>query len=73
MGSTYKIIVFALLAVGLVFARNGKNNIRVEEKKVKSEHYWIKGHSENNGNDQINGKRTHKRRRKVRKPTKGLR
>ena len=72
MGSAYKIIVFTLLVVGLIFARNGKNNARVEEKKVKSEHYFVKGHSENS-NDQVNGKRSHKRRRRVRKPTKGLR
>jgi len=74
MGTAYKIIVLALLVVGLVFARSGKNNSsRVEEKKVKGSHYWVKGNSENDGIDQIKGKRSHKRRRKVRKPQKGLR
>ena len=46
---------------------------RLEENKVKSEHYWVKDHSEDNDNNQLNRKRSHKRRRKVRKPSKGLR
>ena len=71
MKVAYKVLVLALLVGGLVFARSGKNNSRVEEKKVKSEHYWVKDHSEDN--DQLNRKRSHKRRRKVRKPSKGLR
>ena len=73
MGTTYKLIVFTLLTAGIVFARSGKNNIRVEEKKVKSEHYWVKDHSKGDDNNNLDRKRSHKRRRKIRKPVKGLR
>ena len=72
MGTAYKIVIFTFLVGGLIFARSGKNNIKIENKKVKSEHHWVKDHSENK-DDKINGKRSHKRRRRVRKPVKGLR
>ena len=71
MGLKYKIVVLGLLVIGLVAARTGKNNIRMEEKKVKSEHYLVKGNSEDN--NKLDRKRSHKRRRRVRKPVKGLR
>ena len=73
MGTTYKIVIFGLLAMGLIFARGGKNNFRVVEKKVKSEHYWVKDQSENSDDNKLERKRSHKRRRKIRKPVKGLR
>ena len=73
MGTMYKIVVFVLLVVGFVFARSGENKSRVEANKVNSEHYWVKDHSEDNGNNQLDRKRSHKRRRKIRKPVKGLR
>ena len=34
MSTTYKIIVFALLVGGLVFARGGKNNLKIETDKT---------------------------------------
>ena len=58
---------------GLVFARSGKNNTRVETKKVKSEHYLVKDQSEDSDKNKLDRKRSHKRRRRVRKPIKGLR
>ena len=73
MESIYKILLVTLLAGGLVFARSGKNNLRVEDKKVKSKHYWIKDQSENGDKNNLDRKRSHKRRRKIRKPIKGLR
>ena len=73
MGPMYKIFFIVLLAGGLVFARSGKNNPRVEDKKVKSEHYWVKDQSENGDKNKLDRKRSHKRRRKIRKPVKGLR
>ncbi len=73
METVYKILFITLLAGGLVFARSGKNNPRVEDKKVKSEHYWVKDQSENADNNKLDRKRSHKRRRKIRKPIKGLR
>ena len=50
-----------------------QNNSRVEDKKVKSEHYWVKDQSENGDKNKLDRKRSHKRRRKIRKPIKGLR
>tara|TARA_B100002003_G_C13608881_1_gene313249 strand:- start:93 stop:314 length:222 start_codon:yes stop_codon:yes gene_type:complete len=73
METVYKILLVTLLVGGLVFARSGKNNPRVEDKKVKSEHYWVKDQSENGDNNKLDRKRSHKRRRKIRKPIKGLR
>ena len=73
MKTVYKIFLVTLLVGGLVFARSGKNNLRVEDKKIKSEHYWVKDQSEKNDNNKLDRKRSHKRRRKIRKPIKGLR
>jgi len=73
MGTMYKILVVTLLMVGLIFARIGKNNdIRAEEKKVTSEHYWVKDQSDSD-DKKLDRKRSHKRRRRIRKPVKGLR
>ncbi|MDP6569893.1 MAG: hypothetical protein QGF36_04240 [Candidatus Marinimicrobia bacterium] len=68
------ILVLTILVGGLVFARSGVLNPRVEENKtrVKSEHFWVKDHSDAE-DKQLDRKRSHKRRRKVRKPIKGLR
>ena len=73
MGTVNKILLVTFLAGGLVFARSGNNNPRVEDKKVKSEHYWAKDQSENGDKNKLDRKRSHKRRRRVRKPVKGLR
>ena len=69
-----KIIIITFIIGGVVFARTGKTNTRVSEKniEVKSEHYWAKDHSDSD-NKQLDRKRSHKRRRKIRKPNKGLR
>ena len=73
METIYKILLVTLLTVGLVFARSGKNNSKVEYKKVKSEYSWVKDQSENGDKNKLDRKRSHKRRRKIRKPMKGLR
>ena len=73
MGTAYKILVFTLLVVGLVFARGGKNHLKVAGKKAQNEHYWTNNQSGDIDNIPIERKRSHKRRRKVRKPVKGLR
>ena len=73
METKYKILLVTLLVGGIVFARSGKNNLRAEDKKVKSEHYWVKDQSENGDKNNLDRKRSHKRRRKIRKPIKGLR
>jgi len=73
METVYKILFITLLVGGIVFARSGKNISRAVQKKVNIEHYWAKKQSEDNGNYQLDRKRSHKRRRKIRKPVKGLR
>ena len=73
METVYKILIVTLLVGGLVFARSGKNNSRTEDKQVKGEHYWVKDQSENGDKNKLDRKRSHKRRRKIRKPIKGLR
>ena len=67
------IIVITFFVSGLVFARTNGDFKRVEYKnlKINNQHYWVNGHSDNG--DQLDRKRSHKRRRKVRKPVKGLR
>ena len=74
MKAVNSILVITILVGGLVFARSGVVNPRVEENKnrIKSEHFWVKGHSDAEDN-QLERKRSHKRRRKIRKPIKGLR
>jgi len=67
-------IIIITFVVGLVFARTGKSNTRTDEKNPQgtSEHYWVNDYSDNDDN-QLDRKRSHKRRRKIRKPNKGLR
>ena len=69
-----KVIIVTLVVSGLVFARTGKNNIRSEGVKTqsKSNHYWVKDVSDKS-DIKLDRKRSHKRRRKIRKPVKGLR
>ena len=73
MGTLYKIGIITLLVVGLVFARSGKSIQQVVKKNAKSEHNFIKNDSQDNGENKLERKRSHKRRRKMRKPVKGLR
>ena len=67
-------IVITCIVGGLVFARFGDGNTRKEVKSLKNynQYYWVKGHSDND-KGQLDRKRSNKRRRKIRKPIKGLR
>ena len=68
-------IIITFIVSGLIFARTTGNDIkRAENKnlKIKNQHYWIKDHADED-KGQLDRKRSHKRRRKVRKPVKGLR
>ena len=69
-----KVIVVTLIVGGLVFARTGKNDLRSEAVKTQSKgnHYWVKDVSDKS-DIKLDRKRSHKRRRKIRKPVKGLR
>ena len=67
-------IVLTFNVGSLVFARTGKDIKRAESKnlKVKNQHYLIKDHADED-KSQLDRKRSNKRRRKIRKPVKGLR
>ena len=67
-------IILTFFVGGILFARTMQDDKRAEVKNLnaKNNHYWVKDHS-NNSNDQLDRKRSHKRRRKIRKPVKGLR
>ena len=58
-------IVLTFMIVGLVFAREKKESTRlVSDYQVKNNHYWVKDHGLE-VDDQLNRKRSHKRRRKI--------
>ena len=67
-------VVFTFIAFGLLFPRTSRDIQRVDDKnlEVKNKHYWVKNHVEDDI-DQLDRKRSHKKRRKIRKPIKGLR
>ena len=68
-----KFVIIATLSVGVIFAKERKNNSRVVIKKTKIDYSFVKDQSQNNEGNQLERKRSHKRRRKIRKPIKGLR
>ena len=74
MKKTKKVIIVTFVVCGLIFARSGQNNPKSEGNKsqCKSNHYWVKGVSDKS-DIKLDRKRSHKRRRKIRKPVKGLR
>ena len=67
-------IIIAFIVSGLIFARTGKDIKRAENTnlKVKNQHYWVKDYVDED-KSQLDRKRSNKRRRKIRKPIKGLR
>ena len=67
-------LIITFIIGGLVFARTGKDIKRAESKnlKVKNQHEWVKDHVDED-KSQLDRKRSNKRRRKIRKPVKGLR
>ena len=72
---TFKYTLIATFFIcSLVSARSGKISKRDNGKNLKSdiEFYFEKDNSNNNDN-QLERKRSHKRRRQIRKPIKGLR
>ena len=74
MKTMKKVIIVTLVVGGLIFAHTGKNNPRSEgvKTKTKGNHYWVKDVSDKS-DIKLDRKRSHKRRRKIRKPVKGLR
>ena len=66
-------LVLSILAGGLLFARSGEGSSRVSQKKIKNDYYVVKDHSFSKDDNKLDRKRVHKRRRKIRKPIKGLR
>ena len=67
-------IIITFIVGGLVFARSDRSVCKSEGKnvKVKNQHYWVKDHADED-KGQLERKRSNKRRRKIRKPVKGLR
>ena len=67
-------IILTFIVGGLIFARTDRSESKVEGKnlKVKNQHYWVKDHADED-KGQLERKRSNKRRRKIRKPVKGLR
>ena len=74
MKNKKRIILVTFVISGIMFARTADNNPKIEvgNKQSKSNHYWVEGISDN-GDVKLDRKRSHKRRRKIRKPVKGLR
>jgi hypothetical protein len=74
MKTMSKVILVTFIVSGLIFARTGKSDPRSVEKNAQSKgnHYWVKDVSDNS-DVKLDRKRSHKRRRKIRKPVKGLR
>ena len=72
MKAAYKLLVVTFILGGLIFARDIKKNPRVVEKRAVNDHYIIKDQYHDD-DKQLDRKRSHKRRRKIRKPLKGLR
>ena len=68
-----RFFVIVVLFAGIIFAKERKNNSRVVVKKVKTDYSFVKDQSQNNEDGQLERKRSHKRRRKIRRPIKGLR
>jgi len=69
------VLIVTFIVSGLVFARtNGNNNIKSNGVKTQSKdsNYWLKDVSDKS-DVKLDRKRSHKRRRKIRKPVKGLR
>ena len=69
-----KVIIVTFVVGGLIFARTGQNDPRSggDKTQYKGNHYWVKDVSDNS-DIKLDRKRSHKRRRKIRKPVKGLR
>ena len=69
-----KVILVTFIVGGLIFARTVKSDPGSVEKNAQSKnnHYWVKDVSDNS-DIKLDRKRSHKRRRKIRKPVKGLR
>ena len=68
-----RVFVVTILCFGVIFAKEKKNNLKIVVKKERVDHYWEKQQYKNDENSQLERKRSHKRRRKIRKPIKGLR
>ena len=68
-----KFLLLGIMAGGLLFARSEEKGSRDSQKKIRNDYYMVKDHSSNKVGDQLDRKRVHKRRRKIRKPVKGLR
>ena len=68
-----KLLVCTFMVGGLLFARADKKDVRDCQKKSQSQYYLVKNYPSDKVDNKLDRKRVHKRRRKIRKPVKGLR
>ena len=68
-----KFILLSVFAGGLLFARIEDKSARNSQKNIKNNYYIVKDHFDGKSDNKLDRKRVHKRRRKIRKPVKGLR
>ena len=75
MKTINRVTLLVFVAGSLILARTGDNRVKATKSidKVKNNHYFDKNVSEDSGIKVDRRKRSHKRRRKIRKPIKGLR
>ena len=69
-------LIVTFIFTALIFSRNESNTFKFDEKnnrKNKIDHTWISGNNVQDDDKDLNRKRSNKRRRKIRKPIKGLR
>ena len=68
------LFILTFVVSSILFARTDRseNKIDINEFNIKGKHYWVKDVGYDN-ESQLDRKRTHKRRRKIKKPVKGLR
>ena len=65
------VLIIAFFVSGILIARTDKDIKKVDNRE-KNQYYWMKGNAEVD-KSQLERKRSHKRRRKMKKPVKGLR
>jgi|TARA_B100000902_G_C27269631_1_gene895573 hypothetical protein len=70
-----KVLIFVVILGSFVFSRSGASSNRSVENinQSRSDHYEFKDNYGDNGEEIDRRKRSHKRRRKIKRPRKGLR
>ncbi len=72
MNSMYRFITILLFSC-VIFGRSDVKDRVMLERSFEKKNYFFESHYEKENSQKIDRKRSHKRRRKIRKPVKGLR